>query len=1092
MRGMPSRRPILLAMAAIGAAAGFAPAGEANPLAAAAAAPRLVIDTQGFTSRVNSVDFSPGGDVLAAAGSDKVVRLWEVRTGRLLATLRGYEDDAGNGQCQVVRYSPDGRHLLVGVQDVGTEGAIRVYDTADLSEVQSLLPGHPNGGVLRLAFSADGKYLASQGGNGEVLFWDWPQRRPTARMAWTQSLADFGFPTAIPMLVIEDEGFHAFSMPHGREVTQLTAAQQGELAPPDVLANAYAAAQQPRRILAQIEAGLPDQGRSNVNRSYPAGGALREGRALLGGTGKRDGRDYYWVGVWTLTGRAVGRYEGHPYLVTALALSPDGSLVASADAQGNVDLWEAGTGNLRFRLSGKGEIIYSAGFDSSGTRLIYGTRPYGPGQWNYNHFAAPSRSFDLRKRTSSDAPSAVHDPPSLAIGARRLSFSNDPQQQVFTFTSLVGGRVEGIHRHPPGVTPLCFGYLSQSRTGIPDLLVVGGDDNGLIGLDPANPIRSRAFSGHTGAVYAVGNSPDGRLLVSGSADRTLRLWSLGPINDFGFVDFEVYPNGKVYSITPGGSAERAGVQLGDELVRIDGRDLGTIFARILAGMRDYRPGQRCQIELARGGQPFRVETEMVACGDIVTPLLNLFIAGDDWVLWTPSGYYDASPGADRLIGWQVSRGRDKAARFYTMHQFRKQFFRPEVIDRILQTGAALDVAELARLSRQKGAEPLDLRKSEDLRKIEPPRVKVELPRQGTHTPDKTIAVRAEVSSQNGGPIGDVKVLLNGRPVTGKDLPKRPDDAPTLRRVELDLELEPGRNTVSVLATDQASKSSSRPQEIVVYCEAGADDASQKPRAFVLAVGISDYANPAIEKLGFAHVDARSFAAAWKSRAGRLYADVQARVLTNQEATVAAIRDGFDWLNGSVTSRDFAVLFFAAHGVGNSSSGYYIASYEVDPKRLISTAIPDRDLISLVERLRCRRTLVFLDTCHAGGIAHARPASSESLNELTSDEIGAVMFGACKPRESSQEDPAWGHGAFTKALLETFADPARDLPPPDGLLSIDELPYPLGRRVADLTGNEQHTVVGRPPTIENFDFLCFPDPSKPDRPDGTGSTPSPGG
>ncbi len=49
----------------------------------------------------------------------------------------------------------------------------------------------------------------------------------------------------------------------------------------------------------------------------------------------------------------------------------------------------------------------------------------------------------------------------------------------------------------------------------------------------------------------------------------------------------------------------------------------------------------------------------------------------------------------------------------------------------------------------------------------------------------------------------------------------------------------------------------------------------------------------------------------------------------------------------------------------------------------------------------------------------------------------------KPRESSQEQPDWGHGAFTKALLETFGDPSKDLPPADGLLSIDELMFPLG-------------------------------------------------
>src|SRR5262249_50935661 len=40
----------------------------------------------------------------------------------------------------------------------------------------------------------------------------------------------------------------------------------------------------------------------------------------------------------------------------------------------------------------------------------------------------------------------------------------------------------------------------------------------------------------------------------------------------------------------------------------------------------------------------------------VDPLLSLFVAGNEWIAWTPRGYYAASPGGERLMGWQVNDG----------------------------------------------------------------------------------------------------------------------------------------------------------------------------------------------------------------------------------------------------------------------------------------------------------------------------------------------------------------------------------------------------------------------------------------------------
>jgi hypothetical protein len=55
-----------------------------------------------------------------------------------------------------------------------------------------------------------------------------------------------------------------------------------------------------------------------------------------------------------------------------------------------------------------------------------------------------------------------------------------------------------------------------------------------------------------------------------------------------------------------------------------------------------------------------------------------------WVLWTPQGYYMASPGGEDLIGWQVNRGWDEVPEFYSASRFRDRFHRPDVIDLVLE------------------------------------------------------------------------------------------------------------------------------------------------------------------------------------------------------------------------------------------------------------------------------------------------------------------------------------------------------------------------------------------------------------------------
>ncbi len=122
-------------------------------------------------AEVNSIAFSPDGEFLASAVGDGAVKVWNSRTGKLVQTI----ENAHRGYACSVAFHPDGRHLA----SVGADKEVNVWEWRTCLKVfhERCDTVHTVGTAYAAAFRPpDGRQLAA-GYDGSVEVWDWKDRR---------------------------------------------------------------------------------------------------------------------------------------------------------------------------------------------------------------------------------------------------------------------------------------------------------------------------------------------------------------------------------------------------------------------------------------------------------------------------------------------------------------------------------------------------------------------------------------------------------------------------------------------------------------------------------------------------------------------------------------------------------------------------------------------------------------------------------------------------------------------------------------------------------------------------------------------------
>ncbi|MFQ5844689.1 MAG: WD40 repeat domain-containing protein, partial [Planctomycetota bacterium] len=616
----------------------------------------VIRSLHGHRTQIHAVAFSPDGRLVASGTTGRSLWLWDVETGRRIRSLEGHTE-----QIESLAFHPGGRLLASGGRTV------RLWDVATGEQVRAL-SGHKRL-VRSLAFTRDGSRLLS--GADDLRLWD---------VATGELLQTFEEAQRFRAATLTPDGRHVFCAMADRSVRLL------EVGTGRVVRSVSGAH---RRSINTVAVGpRGDLALSAGDDGHVKVWDLRTGREIRA----LAGRTYRVTGWWTT-----------PAVYTAI-FDPTGRFVASGGAGRGIKLWSVATGRVERLLSGDSSRPHALAVHPGGHLVLSVREHHRPKLWDLSTlrvvrtFEGPPLPYRGSVTFTPDGRHAVYaggDPVAETthfrvwdVASGKLLRSESREKEACSTAGLSpdgrlalvasghgGGRKTGLKLWDVETAKVVRPFVGLEAPAMavafsPDgrhALTAGGDSMAghptelkIWDAEAGKPVRSlhaagpidlldrkrliHRLEGHRGEIKCAVWSPDGRRIITGGVDATLKVWETS--------------SGRLLRTLRGHTRGVKGLAVSrDGRLLLSGSFDRTVRLWDLDGGRELRRFEG-HTEVVHS-VAFSADGRLVvsAAGDQTLKIwqidgersLTLLSTPTEWLVYDDDGLFDSSPGAGSLV-----------------------------------------------------------------------------------------------------------------------------------------------------------------------------------------------------------------------------------------------------------------------------------------------------------------------------------------------------------------------------------------------------------------------------------------------------------